>query len=214
MALIPRKRWLAQLALVPLTFSVITCGDRFPRFPILSAGIQGLTACYSLLFMVCVLSVRSGARLPSSYEYHLAVRGLFWVTFCSWPIWWIIVLVDAYRLCAGGSPDIIVSLMGWLMTYALAAFIKELAILCGTDLLPTSHHAEPVNLSTLIEALDHTETSSNCIFCVTNRPDCNWSDCQHVLYCMDCYEKTVKDGGNGQCPYCQKGAEVKKLLFP
>lgn len=56
-------------------------------------------------------------------------------------------------------------------------------------------------------------TGPTCRMCSTSVPNCNWLDCHHAFWCMECYDRWTARGGDARCPYCKKGSWVKKLIY-
>lgn len=61
---------------------------------------------------------------------------------------------------------------------------------------------------------ENANINETCNICSTNKADCSWIDCPHVMYCMECYNKyTAKNRVRGDCPCCHKGTQVERLVF-
>lgn len=203
MAAITWQHWLAHLALIPITALAVLLLD---EFPLLGTILCSTILVYPPFFIASVCILRKNARrvgsamvwLNAAYSMQAAI-----VPLMGW-VWFIRLCFDlCYR-----RERVFAAATGLGVQTALANYLAPLA-----DLLRGSR-SERDGAATVMSVHEDNESQGNCVGCLFRRPNCSWSDCPHVLYCMICYWRTINHGGDGRCPYCQKGTEVKRLVFP
>lgn len=74
---------------------------------------------------------------------------------------------------------------------------------------------QDVSTAELMEQMGELDVNmeGKCRICLTAKSDAMWEDCGHAMWCMSCYKDTKNKGGDGKCPFCQKGKNVRKVRF-